>query len=91
MSEATCKTCPWWYAWPAADGNPETGDCRRMPPRRAVLDYDTSEDSGLATDITPDGVEYALPATQIHLDGDPRTHRDYWCGEHPGRRDDVAR
>lgn len=56
-----------------------------MPPRRTILDYDTGEDSGLATGCTPGGVEYALPATQIHLDDDPRTGPDYWCGEHPDR------
>jgi hypothetical protein len=86
MSDATCKTCPWWSAWPAADGNPKTGDCRRTPPHRTILDYDTGEDGGLATYGTPDGHDIPLPPTQIHLDGEPRTGHGYWCGSHPDRQ-----
>ncbi|HZL05668.1 MAG TPA: hypothetical protein VFE45_09670 [Coriobacteriia bacterium] len=70
MSDATCKTCPYWSPYPARDDSEfrgDMGDCRRHAPTMVAVRAEDPRD----------------PADFNSLF--PYTVADEWCGEHPGR------
>lgn len=82
MSEATCKTCPWWARYadrvthedgrpgePGAERSrehPLSGECRKLPPKYSRVEYDIGEPEIGSTF--------------------PVTNESEWCGDHPAPR-----
>ena len=69
MSEATCKTCPFWAPYLARDEAETTimGDCRRHAPTIIATQAEDPRDL----------VDWHSPF--------PYTESKDWCGDHPGR------
>lgn len=71
MSDATCKTCPYWSPYPARDDSEfrdGMGDCRRHAPTMVATRAEDPRD----------------PADFNSLF--PYTVADEWCGSHPDRQ-----
>lgn len=73
MSEATCKTCPWWFSTASGCETIKPGQCRRNPPTAQYIAVNHS-------------TNYERVSRWERKTFWPFANHAHWCGEHPDRK-----